>query len=106
MTKNATKIYEVTVIDRFYAHYRVEAEDARAAADNWGDGEFAGRDDNAFDDEGPCGVCARATAPGGRCRNRSGRTSRRSSASTPTRSTGSENSTMAPGNTASRFPTT
>jgi hypothetical protein len=61
MTNHATRIYEVTVIDRFHAHYRVEAEDARAAADNWGDGEFKGRDDEPFDDEGPCAVRERQT---------------------------------------------
>jgi hypothetical protein len=56
MTNTATKTYEVTVIDRFHAHYRVEAADARAAAEEWGHGEFKGRDDEPFDDEGPCGV--------------------------------------------------
>src|SRR5262245_45987612 len=61
MTHNATKTYEVTVIDRFHAHYRVHAADARAAAENWGHGEFKGRDDEPFDDEGPCAVRERQT---------------------------------------------
>ena len=59
MTHNATKTYRVTVIDRFHAYYKVEAADARAATLDWGDGEFEGRDDEPFDDEGPCGVCER-----------------------------------------------
>ena len=61
MTHHATKTYEVTVIDRFHAHYRVHAADAREAAENWGDGEFKGRDDEPFDDEGPCAVRERQT---------------------------------------------
>jgi hypothetical protein len=56
MTNNAPKTYRVTVIERALAYYQVEAEDARAAAENWTDGEFEGRDDEALDTEGPSGV--------------------------------------------------
>jgi hypothetical protein len=56
MTTTATKIYQVTVIERALAFYEVEAEDARTAAENWQDGEFDGRDDEALDNEGPTSV--------------------------------------------------
>ena len=56
MTNTATKTYLVTVIERALAYYRVEAEDARTAADNWQDGEFSDRDDEALESEGPCSV--------------------------------------------------
>lgn len=56
MTKNATKTYQVTVIERALAFYEVEAEDARSAAENWSDGEYGGRDDEALDTEGPTSV--------------------------------------------------
>jgi hypothetical protein len=59
MTNHATKTFRVAVIDRFHAYYKVEAADARAAAIDWGDGELVGQDYEAFDDEGPCGVCER-----------------------------------------------
>src|SRR5262249_48376830 len=38
MTNTATKTYYVGVIERAIAYYEVEAEDARAAAENWQDG--------------------------------------------------------------------
>jgi len=50
------KTYVVTVIERALAFYEVEAEDARSAAENWQDGEYDGRDDEALDTEGPCSV--------------------------------------------------
>ena len=56
MTYNATKIYMVGVIERALAYYKVEAEDARTAAENWQEGEFHDRDDEALDSEGPCNV--------------------------------------------------
>src|SRR3954447_1650420 len=56
MTTNATKTYLVGVIERAIAYYEVEAEDARTAAENWQDGEFHDRDDEALDSEGPCNV--------------------------------------------------
>jgi hypothetical protein len=56
MTNIATKTYRVTVIERALAFYEVEAEDARTAAENWSDGEFDGRNDEALDTEGPCSV--------------------------------------------------
>jgi hypothetical protein len=56
MTNTATKTYQVTVIERALAFYEVEAEDARTAAENWQDGEFKGRDDEALDTEGPSSV--------------------------------------------------
>ena len=56
MTTTATKTYQVTVIERALAYYEVEAEDARTAAENWPDGEFEGRDDEALETEGPCSV--------------------------------------------------
>jgi hypothetical protein len=56
MTNAATKSYQVAVIERAIAYYEVEAEDARTAAENWSDGEFIYRDDEALDTEGPCSV--------------------------------------------------
>ena len=56
MTNNATKTYLVSVIERAIAHYKVEAGDARTAAENWQEGEFHDRDDEALDTEGPCNV--------------------------------------------------
>jgi len=56
MTNNATKTYQVTVIERALAFYEVKAEDARGAAENWQDGQFHGRDDEALDTEGPSSV--------------------------------------------------
>jgi hypothetical protein len=56
MTNTATKTYLVGVIERAIAYYEVEAEDARAAAENWQDGEFHDRDDEALESEGPCNV--------------------------------------------------
>ena len=47
MTNIATKTYLVGVIERAIAYYEVEAEDARTAAENWMDGEFHDRDDEA-----------------------------------------------------------
>jgi hypothetical protein len=56
MTTIATKTYRVSIIERSLAFYEVEAEDARTAAENWQDGEFHDRDDEALDSEGPCDV--------------------------------------------------
>ena len=56
MTKTATKTYLVGVIERAISYYRVEAEDARTAAENWEEGEFRDRDDEALEAEGPCNV--------------------------------------------------
>jgi hypothetical protein len=56
MTTTATKVYYVGVIERAIAYYEVKAEDARAAAENWQDGVFSDRDDEALDTEGPCNV--------------------------------------------------
>jgi hypothetical protein len=56
MTHTATKRYYIGVIERAIAYYDVEAEDARAAAENWQDGDFSDRDDEALDTEGPCSV--------------------------------------------------
>ncbi len=56
MTNVATKTYMVGVIERAIAYYKIEAEDARTAAENWQDGEFHDRDDEALDSEGPCNV--------------------------------------------------
>jgi hypothetical protein len=61
-----TKTYRVGVIERALAHYEVEAEDARAAAENWQDGEFKGRADEELDTEGPCSV--RERQPDGKWR--------------------------------------
>jgi hypothetical protein len=55
MTKTATKTYLVGVIERAISYYRVEAEDARTAAENWQEGEFRDRDE-ALEAEGPCNV--------------------------------------------------
>jgi hypothetical protein len=56
MTESKMKTYSVGVIERALAYYEVEAEDARAAAENWQEGEFEDRDDEALDTEGPCSV--------------------------------------------------
>jgi hypothetical protein len=56
MTNTRTKTYRVGVIERAIAFYDVEAEDAQTAAENWQDGEFRDRDDEALDTEGPCSV--------------------------------------------------
>ena len=56
MTTIATKTYLVGVIERAIAYYKVEAEDAPTAAENWQDGEFHDRDDEALESEGPCNV--------------------------------------------------
>jgi hypothetical protein len=56
MTKTATKTYLVGVIERAVSYFEVEAEDPRTAADNWQDGEFRDRDDEALEAEGPCNV--------------------------------------------------
>jgi hypothetical protein len=56
MTKTATKTYLVGVIERAISYFEVEAEDARTAAENWQDGEFRDRDDEALESEGPCNV--------------------------------------------------
>jgi hypothetical protein len=56
MTGTATKIYSVGVIERAITYFKIEAEDARTAAENWSDGEFEDCEDEALDDEGPCTV--------------------------------------------------
>jgi hypothetical protein len=56
MTNIATKTYLVGVIERAIAYYEVEAEDARTAAENWQEGEYHDRDDEALESEGPCNV--------------------------------------------------
>jgi hypothetical protein len=56
MTNTATKTYLVGVIERAIVYYKVEAEDARTAAENWLDGEFHDSDDEALESEGPCNV--------------------------------------------------
>lgn len=56
MTSTAIRTYHVGVIERAIAYYEVEAEDARTAADNWQDGEYFDRDDEALESEGPCSV--------------------------------------------------
>jgi hypothetical protein len=56
MTNTPTKTYLVGVIERAIAYYEVEAVDARTAAENWQDGEFHDRDDEALSSEGPCNV--------------------------------------------------
>jgi hypothetical protein len=66
MTNTATKTYLVDVIERAIAYYRIEAEDARSAAENWQEGEFHDRDDEALESEGPCNV--RLKQPDGRWR--------------------------------------
>jgi hypothetical protein len=56
MTNYATKTYLVGVIERAVAYYNVKAEDARAAAQAWEEGEFYDRNDEALSSEGPCNV--------------------------------------------------
>lgn len=56
MTNTATKTYLVGVIERSISYFEVEAEDARTAAQNWEEGEFRHRDDEALESEGPCSV--------------------------------------------------
>jgi len=56
MTNTATKTYLVGVIERAIAYFEVEAEDARTAAENWQDGDFQDRDDEALESEGACSV--------------------------------------------------
>jgi hypothetical protein len=56
MTNTGTRTYRVAVIERALAYYTVEAGDARAAAENWQDGEFYDRDDEALETDGPCNV--------------------------------------------------
>jgi hypothetical protein len=56
MTKTTTKTYLVGVIERAISYFEVEAEDARTAAENWQEGEFSDRDDEALEAEGPCNV--------------------------------------------------
>jgi hypothetical protein len=56
MINTATKTYLVGVIERAIAYYEVEAEDAKTAAENWQDGEFHDRDDEALESEEPCNV--------------------------------------------------
>jgi len=56
MTKTATKTYLVGVIERAISYFEVEAEDAPTAAENWPEGEFKDRDDEALEAEGPCNV--------------------------------------------------
>jgi hypothetical protein len=67
MNTTTIKTYRVAVIERALAYYEVEAEDARTAAENWQDGEFYDRDDEALDTEGPSGV--REQQPDGTWRN-------------------------------------
>ena len=59
MTTTATKTYYVGVIERAIAYYDVEAETAKEAAENWQEGEFSDRDDEALESEGPCSVWER-----------------------------------------------
>jgi hypothetical protein len=56
MIKTPKKSYLVGVIERAIAYYKVEAEDACTAAENWQDGEFHDRDDEALESDGPCNV--------------------------------------------------
>jgi hypothetical protein len=56
MTNIATKTYLVGVIERAIAYNKVEAEDATTAAENWQEGEFWDRNDEALEAEGPCHV--------------------------------------------------
>jgi hypothetical protein len=56
MTKATTKTYLVGVIERAISYFEGEAEDAATAAENWQDGEFQDRDDEALESEGPCNV--------------------------------------------------
>ncbi len=55
MTKT-TKTYLVSVIERALGYYKIDAEDARSAAENWQEGDFLDRDDDALESEGPCNV--------------------------------------------------
>ncbi len=60
MNQSTTKkSYYVGVIERAIAYYDVEAETAREAAENWQEGEFSDRDDEALECEGPCSVWER-----------------------------------------------
>jgi hypothetical protein len=59
MKHSSKNIYLVGVVERAIAYYEVEADDARTAAENWQDGEFHDRDDEALDSEGPCNVRVR-----------------------------------------------
>jgi hypothetical protein len=56
MTKASTKTYLIGVIERAISYYKVEAEDARTAAEDWHEGQFWDRDEEALDSEGPCSV--------------------------------------------------
>jgi hypothetical protein len=56
MTKTATKTYLIGIIERAISYFEVEAPDARTAAENWQEGDFRDRDDEALDAEGPCNV--------------------------------------------------
>jgi hypothetical protein len=56
MTKTATKTYLVGIIERAISYFKVEAEDARTAAENWQEGELWDRDDEVLEAEGPCNV--------------------------------------------------
>ncbi len=56
MSDTLMNTYRVGIIERALAYYKVEAEDPRTAAENWSDGEFEDRDDEALDCEGPCNV--------------------------------------------------
>lgn len=56
MTNIAKKTYLIGVIERAIAYYEVEAEDARTASENWQEGEYHDRDDEALETEGPCNV--------------------------------------------------
>ena len=56
MNNPATRTYIVGVIERTISYFKVEAESASEAAENWQDGEFWDRDDEALDAEGPCNI--------------------------------------------------
>jgi len=56
MTKTATKTYLVGVIERAISYFKLEAEDAATAAENWQEGDFWDRDDEALESDGPCNV--------------------------------------------------
>jgi hypothetical protein len=56
MTGTATRTYRVGVIERAIACYEVEAEDARAAAENWHEGEYRGLADGSAEHEETCSV--------------------------------------------------
>jgi hypothetical protein len=66
MTDTATKTYLVGIVERAIAYYKVEAEDARTAAENWEEGEFHDREDEVHESEGPCNV--RERQPDGKWR--------------------------------------